>query len=185
MSRARSGGRFTSRERRARRLEQRAVRHARRTRSLARAAAEAAIDVRVHRWVVERELAFHQRAHEVDASTRRVVLVSERDVRRTRLEAEAAVHARIDPCARSCERSAGNRARGRVRPRAHATSPRMPRLRMRCGSKASRTARESGSFTRDGNAAPLAGGKALEDVRALGMRDEIEPRCERRTCAFA
>ena len=57
------------------------------------------------------ERALDERAHQHDAAARAVVLVLEREIRRARLEAEAAVHARIDAALILRERRAGNRAR--------------------------------------------------------------------------
>ena len=64
---------------------------------------------------VRRERALEQRTHQHDASARAVVLVLEREVRRARLQAEAAVHARVDARDLVRERTAGNRASASAR----------------------------------------------------------------------
>src|SRR5207247_5933147 len=80
---------------RARRLEQRAERHARRARGLARATAETEVEVaRVSLGDVEPAL--RDGAHQIDATARRVHLLAERAVGRTRRQADAAVHARAN-----------------------------------------------------------------------------------------
>src|SRR5690606_32931891 len=75
-------------------LEQEAVRYAGRADGLAGAAAEAAVDVRAERLVVRLQAAFHDRAHEVEATARRVALVAQARIRRAGVQAEAAMHAR-------------------------------------------------------------------------------------------
>jgi hypothetical protein len=81
----------------ARMLDQLAIRHARRARRLARPAAEAEVEMRARRGVARRDRPRLDRPHEGDAPARRVGLGSELDVRRARLVAEAAVHARPEP----------------------------------------------------------------------------------------
>src|SRR5690349_15696091 len=76
-----------------------AVRNARRTHRLARATTEAAVDVRLERWIIERESALERQAHEQNASTRAIVLVFERQIGGAALQAEPAVHARVDAAA--------------------------------------------------------------------------------------
>src|SRR5688500_424970 len=140
-------------ERRACRLEQLPVRYARWASGLAGAASETSIDVRVHARIVGAQLTFDERAHEDDTTARAVVLVLEVHVRWTRLQAEAAVDARLDSREGRGERRIGDRAGegsapGERRRRGHSTgSPRMPGLRSRCGSKADRTPRDNRSET--------------------------------------
>ena len=70
-----------------------------------------------------------------DPAARAVVLILEAQIRRTGLQAEAAVHARIDARARVGERRAGDRAeRGASSRRRHAAGPRMPGFNTRSGS---------------------------------------------------
>ena len=77
--------------------------------------AEAAIDVRLERRIVERERAFQRGLHEQYAAARAVVLVLEGEIRRTALETEAAMHAGVDTTAHRGERRAGKRAGCRTR----------------------------------------------------------------------
>ena len=88
----RDGARAALLDERTRRLDQRAVRHAGRTRGLAGAAAEAEIEMPDH---LRRRLepAVLERAHQVDAAARRVRLGAELDVRRAGGQAEPAVDA--------------------------------------------------------------------------------------------
>src|SRR5204863_9665106 len=88
-------------------LDQRAVFDARWARRLARAAAEAEVQV-PDDLGRGRELALFQRADQVDAAARRVGLHAELDVGRTRGEAEPAVDAGEELLARD---EAGLRAR--------------------------------------------------------------------------
>ena len=137
------GHRLVLAQRRPRRLEKLAVRNSARADGLARSASETLIDVLLHARIIGLDRALEQRPHEKNASARTVVLVLEIQVRRARLEAESAVHARIDSRQRVGERRAGKRAarhrivRKRVSGEARSRqSPSMPGLRMLCGSYA-------------------------------------------------
>src|SRR5437870_52166 len=90
-----TGPRSVPLDERARRLDQRAVRHARGAGRLACPAAEAEIEV-PHDLPRRPERALLERAHEMDASARRVRLRAELEVGRARREAEPAVHAGIE-----------------------------------------------------------------------------------------
>ena len=59
---------------------------------LASPAAKAAINMELERRRIRREFIFLNRAHQVDASARAVVLVASEDVGGTGLEAETAMH---------------------------------------------------------------------------------------------
>ena len=132
----------------ARCLEQVAIRHAGRTCRLTCPAAEAAVDVRSNVRIPCGQRAVHQRTHEVEPAARAVVLVLQHQVGWTGLQAEAAVHARIEARARVGKRRSWNGARcGDSSAVAHA-SPRMPGLRIRPGSNADRTREESASVDR-------------------------------------
>src|SRR5688572_9683082 len=109
--------------------------YARWARRLACPAAQAAVDVRAHIRVVHGERAFDERVHEDDPTAGAVVLILETEIRRTCLQAEAAMHARIDARARVGERRAGNGAgRGASSRGRHAAGPRMPGFNTRSGS---------------------------------------------------
>src|SRR5258708_25641323 len=86
--------------------------HTRRTCGLARAAAKTPVDVRAHVRVGWWQRPLDERAHEHDAASRAVVLVLEREIRRARLETEAAMHACVDARTHSGERRARQRASG-------------------------------------------------------------------------
>ena len=58
--------------------------------------------------IVERDIALQQSAHEHETTARTVVLVLEIHVGWTGLQAEAAVHARIETGCGACQRRAGN-----------------------------------------------------------------------------
>ena len=86
------------------------VRHAGRTCRLACPAAEATINVRLEGGVVEREGALERRSHKQHAAARTVILVLEREIRRTALEAEPAVYAGVDAGSHLGERGSWQRA---------------------------------------------------------------------------
>ena len=90
-------------------------------------------------------------------------------VRGAGLEAEAAVHAGIEP--RQRRRRAAVRAG-----RGHASSPRMPGFRMPRGSNASRARRESASPTarREQRVRPARGGHALGDAARADAGERVE-----------
>ncbi len=115
-----------------RRFERRAIRHARRARRLTRATAETTVEMRGERVVVERERAVDRSAHEHDAAARRIVLVAEREIGGTRLQAEAAVHALHEARQRAGERSASDAVMRRRRGCRRSGSPpgRTPRARV-------------------------------------------------------
>ena len=120
-----------------------------------------------------RQAAVHQRAHEHDAAARAVVLVLEREIGRARLEAEAAVHARVDARARvgraACREWRRYRGMGDG-DRLHASSPRMPGLRMRSGSKALRTPTDRESSARRRR-------RAMARATPAAARRRAVPRC--------
>src|SRR5688572_32282806 len=87
------------------------IRNSRGARRLTAPTAQALIDVRVDVWIIDAEGTLHERAHEKNAPTRRVVLVAESEIRRTGLEAEPAVDAGHDPRHRMCERCIGKGTR--------------------------------------------------------------------------
>src|SRR5690349_6053351 len=88
-----------------------AVWNARRTHRLARATTEAAVDVDLQRWIIECEPAFERQAHQQNAPTRAIVLVLERQIGGAALQAEPAVHARVDAAAHVREGRSGQRTR--------------------------------------------------------------------------
>jgi hypothetical protein len=76
----------------ARSFEKLAVLHAGGTRRLARATSKAAIDMLFKRGRLKRETLLLNRAHQIDAPTRTVILITRRDVRRTGFETKPAVN---------------------------------------------------------------------------------------------
>lgn len=132
-------------QRRPRRLQELTIRNSGRTGGLARSASQAPVNMRVNGRVVRRNCPLEQRSHEENTAPRALVLVLEREIRRTRLQAEATVNARVDPRKRGRKRRVRERARGyRVRGSriffsdgqgaAQCTGPMMPGLRILCGS---------------------------------------------------
>ena len=96
----------------ARRFEKLPIRNTGRTCGLARTTAQAPVDVRSHRLVVRRDGSFEKRSHQEDSAARTFVLVFKRQIRRTRLKAEAAVNARVDSRERRSQRSSLKGTRG-------------------------------------------------------------------------
>src|SRR6185503_15978724 len=127
----------------ARTLDERPILHARRARGYTRHAAEARIEV-ADEGRRHRSAPLEARLHQVDAAARRVHLLVPQHVSRTRRQAEAAMHARVDECHRGLIRAAERRDPGsRIRDPAGLlgsrfdthTGPR-PALRMPWGSSA-------------------------------------------------
>src|SRR5437870_2632419 len=157
-------------QRRARGLEQVAIRYAGGTRGLACATAKTTVEMTAHVFVVGEQRALEERAHEQQPSARTVVLVLERHVRRTALKAESAMHTCVQPSPSVRERSIRKRAmfrcamqRGGISGGRHDCAPRMPALRIRAGSNLSLIARETGSF----EARESARGHALWGSRSV------------------
>ncbi len=123
--RAREGAlRGAARGRVTRELEQRAVLDPRRAHRLARPAAETAVDVRAERVRGGIQAALHDGLHEVETAARRVGFVAEPVVRRTRGQAEPAVHARKQSLALLFElagEAGGGRAGGAHSRHGHST----------------------------------------------------------------
>src|ERR1051325_7599669 len=139
------------RQRRARRLEQMPVRNARRTYGFAPSAAEASIEMPARILIARIQCAIDERAHEQQASARSVVLVLQREIGRTCLQTEAAMHARIETLARVREWRVRKSAMIRrcewrdIGTGGHVAAPRIPGLRMPAGSNRARIAADNGS----------------------------------------
>ena len=138
-SRATGGRRRAANELLARRLECRAVAHARRAHRLAAAAAEAGVEVLDQRGVVGGDLAALERAHEHDAAARAVGFVAGGEVGGAGGEAEAAVHAGVERgVVGRRTRSLGARGHSPA-PVAHSPRPPAPPAGTVPGSKVSRS----------------------------------------------
>jgi hypothetical protein len=136
----------------ARGLEELAIWNATRAGRFARPAAEAAVDVLVHIGIVGSYGALEQRPHQKNSAARTVVLVVVHQIGRACLQAESAVHARVDSREnvgerRSRQRAAGDRAFGQRigRKRGVRHQPSIPGLRSVYGSNECRTLFDSGS----------------------------------------
>src|SRR6185436_18653797 len=77
------------------RLQTMTVSNSGRTDGLAGAATETAPEMQIQDAVIGREIAALERAHQLDTAARAVGLVAGGEVRGARLQAEAAVHARL------------------------------------------------------------------------------------------
>jgi len=77
---------------RARRFEQLAILNAGRTGRLACATTEAAIDVLFKRWRLDRKTLLFDGTHQIDATTRAVILITRRYVSRTGFQTKPAVN---------------------------------------------------------------------------------------------
>src|SRR5262249_54871156 len=127
----------------ARSLEEMTVGNTRRAHGLAGAATEATSDVRLHAGIARLERPLEHRPHEQDAPARAVVLVLERQIRRTGRQTEAAVHAGIDAAALFGKWTVRQRAGWCGMRCAHAGAPSTPGFRMAWGSKLDRIRAES------------------------------------------
>src|SRR5689334_3622089 len=166
-------------QRRACGLQQLSIRNAARAYGLTRSAAKALIDVLLHLGIRWRDGALEHGPHQEDASAWTIVLVFEIQICRACLEAEAAMHTRVDPRQRCGERCAGQSTdRHRVRrkrisrrwnnsQRAQFRSPRMPGFRMLCGSYARLMPCERESLTTLGETAAHNSGGSFSNTSSL------------------
>src|SRR6185312_12498510 len=104
--------------------------------------AETSIDVLPQIGIARRQLPVKQRTHQDDPAARRVVLVLQREIRRTRLQTEPAVHTRVESRLFLRERRVSAWRPGRLR---HDLGSMIPGFRTWCGSKRCMSAAESRS----------------------------------------
>ena len=155
----------------------------RRTRRFACATSQALRDVCLDAFVLRRERSLEQRAHQHDSAARTVVLVLEREIRRTALESESAMDASVDAGFFARQRTIRQRTLGRHNDGcAHAGSPRIPIFNKCFGSNVRLIPADSRSAVGDGAHAAHSSAGSRSPIRLTSVEST---NCRRRALTDA